>query len=708
MMELSQAITSPEPSPSSPAPGDVLAAMLAHTGQGVIVTDADDRVVTTNEEAARILGFAGAPVIGEMFAGEVLEGEIFEGEIFEGAVTRGGDRRAETHRSIRRLRSGRTIELSRIALPGGGVLRLFTDVTERHRQAEALRLAMTDYQSLFRNAVVGIYRSSIDGKQVRANPTLARLNGFETEAELMERIEIDGNSWYVDPNRRAEFQRLIENTGYVTDFVSEIITTGSRKRIWISETAWLVRDEHGEPAFYEGTVVEATERMAAEARNAHLALHDEMTGLPNRASFKAQLAEDVSQATPEAAIALFCIDIDHFKEINDTLGHDAGDQLLREVGSRLRGVVRTSDLVARLGGDEFAVVLRGLSAQANVQRVADAVIEAARTPITLADRTFQPSISIGIALCPHDAAIDDELYRCADAALYDAKARGRNRWSFFDPALRERSARRREIGESLPAAMADDNLHVTLEPQVAIATGDHAGFEARVEWRSQGMHVPPQELIRVAEETGQMLTLGDHVLDQSLRRLAELVAAGRDPGRLAINVGATQLKDAQFPDRVATMMTDCGLSHSRLELELTEDVMLDRSNGMIRETLERLHRMNISIVVDDFGSGYASLTQLKRFPIDKVKIGRAFVKQLGTGSDRAGIPVTILNLATGLGLAVAAEGVETQEQYDILSEHNCTFAQGELISGPLGDARAIMDYLDAREVMRRNADAFFI
>jgi diguanylate cyclase (GGDEF)-like protein/PAS domain S-box-containing protein len=690
MVESSPATLSPEPSASSPVPVDVLAAMLAHTGQGVVVTDADGRVVTFNEEAARMLTLS--PVLGE-----ILEDEA-NSELLD----------AEPDRSVLRLDNGRIVEFKRIALPLGGVLRLYSDVTEQRRQADALRLATTDYQSLFQNAIVGIYRSSIDGRQVSANPTLARLNGFETEAELMATIAIDGNTWYVDPDRRAEFQRQMEKTGHVTDFVSEIITTGSRKRIWISETAWLVRDENGAPAFYEGTVVEASERMEAEARNAHLAHHDEMTGLPNRASFNAQLVEDVVHATPEASIALFCIDLDRFKDVNDTLGHDAGDRLLREIGSRLRGVVRTSDLVARLGGDEFAVVLRGLSAQANVQRVAEAVLEAARAPLALADRTFQPSISIGIALCPHDAVTVDELYRCADAALYEAKAKGRDCWSFFDPALLERATRRREIGGSLAAAIADDAFRVSFEPQVAIASGAHAGFEARVEWRSKGMDVPPQELIRVAEETGQMLALGDHVLDLSLRRMADLVAADQEPGHLAINVGATQLKDAQFPDRIETMMAAFGLSHSRLELELTEDVMLDRSNGIIRETLERLHRMKISVAIDDFGSGYASLTQLKHFPIDKVKIGRSFVHQLGSGVERTEMPVTIFNLAQGLGLDVVAEGVENQGQFDILSKHRCKYAQGELISAPLGDVAAVVDYLEARALMHRNAQAFFV
>jgi diguanylate cyclase (GGDEF)-like protein/PAS domain S-box-containing protein len=683
-----------EPDPASES---ILAATLAHIDRGVIATDADGCLVICNAQAVSMLDLERAPEIGEQFLSPHDEAE-------EPQVADGTSRTS----SLLRLTSGKILEVVLIQLPQGGLLRIFSDVTEQHRQAEALRLAMTDYQSLFQNAVVGIYRSSIDGTQVRANPTLARLNGFETEAELMAAIDIDGNSWYVDPDRRAEFQRLMETTGYVTDFVSEIVTTGSRRRIWISETAWLVRDEHGEPAFYEGTVIEATERIEAEARNAHLALHDELTGLANRASFKAQLSDDVAHAAPDRSIALFCIDLDHFKEINDTLGHDAGDQLLREIGSRLRGVVRTSDLVARLGGDEFAVVLRGLSAQADVERVAQALIDAACTPLTLADRALQPSISIGIALCPHDAASDDELYRCADAALYEAKARGRNGWRFFDPSLRERSERRREIGGSLSAAIAEDALHVTFEPRVAIENGAHAGFEARVEWRSRGMDVPPKELARVAEETGQMIALGDHVLGLSLRRMAQLVAAGREPGRLAINVGAAQLKDTQFPDRIAAMMAELGLSRARLELELTEDVLLDRSNVMVRDALERLHRMKIGITIDDFGSGYASLTQLKRFPIDKVKIGRAFVRQLGTDSEQAEIPTTILSLAQGLGLDVVAEGVETQDQFDILSAHHCNFAQGALICGPLGDVEAAIDYLEARILMRRNADAFFI
>ena len=683
------------------APAMILAATLAQIEQGVIATDAARRVVICNDIAARMLGFPAGGPPGALSLSDI---ERVEREAF--APTK--DTPSAEPQPILRLENGTVLALAQHPLPDGGSLRIYTDVTRQHRQAEALRLAATDYESLFQNAVVGIYRSSIDGKQLRANPMLARLNGFETEAELIEAIDRDGNSWYVEPDRREEFKRRVEETGYVTDFVSEIITTGSRQRIWVSETAWLVRDENGEPAFYEGTVIEASQRMEAEARNAHLALHDEVTGLPNRASFKAQLAQDIVQATSEQPVALFCLDIDHFKEINDTLGHDAGDRLLHEIGARLQATVRTSDLVARLGGDEFALVLRGLSPQTDVQRIADAILHAIRVPLTLAEREVQPSISIGIAFGPQDADSDDELYRCADAALYEAKAKGRNGSSFFNASLRERSARRREIGGALTAAITDNALLVTFEPQVCIASGGHAGFEARVEWRAPDIEVPPQELIRVAEETGQMLALGDYVLDAALKRLAELISLGREPGHVAVNVGAAQLKDAQFPDRVTAMLAGYGLPHSRLELELTEDVMLDRSNGRIRETLERLHGLGISIAIDDFGSGYASVTQLKRFPIDKVKIGLSFVRQLGTGSERAAIPMTILNLAQGLGLKVVAEGVENEDQFATLSAHNCDFAQGELVGTPLVATDAIVNYLDSRLLMCRNSDAFFL
>jgi diguanylate cyclase (GGDEF)-like protein/PAS domain S-box-containing protein len=692
-------------------PEEILHAVLAFVDRGVIAIDGERRVVLCNEQAVRLLGLPeacgdGTHTLGDIEAIERQNGQIEKADAAFSLFP--GDALSARAHTVLRMNSGVVLRVSSVELPKGGVLRIYSDVTELRRQADALRLATADYRSLFQNAVVGIYRSSIDGTQVRANPTLARLNGFDTEEELIQAIAIDGNRWYVDPDRRAEFQRLMAETGHVTDFVSEIITTGSRKRIWISETAWLVRDENGEPAFYEGTVVEATQRMAAEAQNAHRAMHDELTGLPNRARFRAELAQDIANATPERPVALFCLDLDHFKEVNDTLGHDAGDRLLCAVAERLRAAVRASDLVARLGGDEFALVLRGLSNASDAQRVADSILDAVRAPIDIAGRNCHPSVSIGIAFCPSDAESEQELYRCADAALYQTKAAGRNGWCFFDAELRASVTRRSEIRAALEATIAEGELRVAFEPQVAIASGEHTGFEVRVDWGSGDERLPPREVMQIAEESGQSSALGDYVLRAGLERIGRLVALGQDTGRLSVDVGAAQLKDAQFPDRLTAMATGSGVPLGRIEVELTEDVMSDRSVGQIQATLERLHQMGIAIVVDDFGSGFASLTQLKRFPVDKVKIGRALVRELGTGSDRAGMPATILTIAHGLGLQVVAEGVETQAQFDILSAHGCDFAQGELIGSPLHACPQMVDYLAARAQMRRNADAFFI
>ncbi|HSP23691.1 MAG TPA: diguanylate cyclase, partial [Saliniramus sp.] len=360
-------------------------ATLENVEQGIMMIDGEYRVRICNSRAAELLDLPADFMNSQPLFAEVLE---YQWQINEFDITpehivawiRSGGVADSPAVYERRRRNGTILEIRSILLPNGGAVRTYADITERRLREDALRDAERDYRSLFENAVVGIYRSTIEGRLVRTNTALARLNGYEDEAALLAGVKDIAKEWYVEPGRRAEFKRLLERDGRVDDFVSEVFAHATRKRIWVSETAWLVRDASGEPCFYEGTVFDATDRIESEARVAHLAHYDELTGLPNRAFFKLQSTQEAAHASTDEPFAILCLDLDRFKNVNDTLGHSVGDQLLRAAANRLCLALGESDFVARLGGDEFAVIARNFGSIAEVEARAQAIIEKLTSP----------------------------------------------------------------------------------------------------------------------------------------------------------------------------------------------------------------------------------------------------------------------------------------------------------------------------------------
>lgn len=467
----------------------------------------------------------------------------------------------------------------------------------------------------------------------------------------------------------------------------------------LGDGRWLqVRERRSASGHTVGVRTDITSLKQAEAAIKRHAEQDTLTGLANRAVVSQRLRELLRKRrrvdAPTGAVVL--LDLDHFKDINDTLGHDAGDALLREVARRLSASVRKSDVVARLGGDEFALVLPGLSDPADAHAVVAAIHESLRREVTISGRQLRPSASIGVTLFPRDGETAADLFKNADIALYQAKARGRGTWCFFDPALRSRLERRQEISDALRVAIARAELEVALQPQARTRDGAHTGFEALVRWRRNGEMVSPAEFVQVAEETGLIAPLGSAVLTQSLGLLRTLIDRGLEPGQIAVNVAAAQLKDESFVSQVAAMLARFDLAPTRLEIEVTENVLLDRSSDKIAETLRDLHMLGVTLALDDFGTGYASLSHLKRFPVDRLKIDQSFVRDIGTDPEDAAIARTIVNLAHSLGMEVVAEGIETRAQLEFLRLHGCDIAQGYYISRPLLGVEAVATYLEAR------------
>ncbi len=426
------------------------------------------------------------------------------------------------------------------------------------------------------------------------------------------------------------------------------------------------------------TLEDITERRQAEAQIAHMAHHDSLTGLPNRVLFHEKLANSVARSRRGERSAVLFLDLDHFKAVNDTLGHPIGDALLRAVTQRLQAEVRETDTIARLGGDEFAIVQANSDQPGDATSLARRLIETISAPYELEGHQVVIGTSIGIAMIPGDGDDTDQLLKNADMALYRAKAEGRGRFRFFEPEMDARMQARRALEIDLRRALAVGEFVLFYQPQMNLKTRRVIGFEALVRWDhpERGL-VPPADFVALAEEIGLIVPLGEWILRQACRDAATWVGGQK----VAVNLSPVQFGSRTLVNDVAAALRDSGLEPGRLELEITETVMLEDTEAVLA-TLHQLRDLGVDIAMDDFGTGYSSLSYLRRFPFDKVKIDRSFIEDLGQGGDCDAIVSAVTELCERLGMTTTAEGVETEEQLQRLYAGNCTEAQGYLFSRP--------------------------
>ncbi len=421
-----------------------------------------------------------------------------------------------------------------------------------------------------------------------------------------------------------------------------------------------------------------TELRRIEERLAHQAHHDALTGLPNREKFRERMDEELKRALRGGSFALLCLDLDGFKSVNDTLGHAAGDELLKHVAERLRNCVRETDTIARLGGDEFAVIQISTGQPVDATTLARRICKAVRAPITLGDNEVVVETSIGIAIAPKDGIGQEQLLKNADMALYRAKRDGRGTYCFFEQEMEVSVQDRHTLGLDLRKALAQDELQLHYQPLLNLENDRISGFEALLRWRhpERGM-VPPSEFIPIAEETGQISQIGEWVLRQACSDAADWP----EDIKIAVNVSPVQFQRGNLLQVVGSALTATGLSPSRLELEVTESVLLQDEEETL-DILHRLHDLGLRISMDDFGTGYSSLSYLRSFPFDKIKIDATFVRDLSEDNDGIGIVQAVVGFASRLGAETTAEGVETDEQLAIIRADGCTEAQGYLFSPP--------------------------
>jgi diguanylate cyclase (GGDEF)-like protein len=422
---------------------------------------------------------------------------------------------------------------------------------------------------------------------------------------------------------------------------------------------------------------EVQERRRAQAQLAHLAHHDPLTDLPNRLLFADHLQRSIARAERgRHRLALLFIDLDRFKEVNDTLGHALGDELLIEVARRLAGELRGSDLLARLGGDEFVCILEGIDAPQEAGRVADKLIARIAEPLMLHDNEIRVSASIGISLYPGDGVDTDNLLRAADTAMYEAKKHGRNAYHFYEPEMTQYARERAQLERLLRHAVENNELE--LHYQIKMALGERpmpCGVEALARWHSTELgSVSPIRFIPVAEESGLIVSLGEWVLRAACRQLAAWRASGVDVPCISVNLSVRQLGRSDIVEVVQSALRESGLSPDALELEITESVIMNVDDAI--GVLQRLHDMGVRLAVDDFGTGYSSLAYLKLLPINALKIDRSFVVGIGDNLGDESIIQAVIGLARSLGLSTVAEGVETALQLAFLRQAGCDQIQG--------------------------------
>ncbi|MHC2515008.1 diguanylate cyclase (GGDEF)-like protein [Bradyrhizobium diazoefficiens] len=426
------------------------------------------------------------------------------------------------------------------------------------------------------------------------------------------------------------------------------------------------------------TFEDITEWLEAQAKISHMARHDALTGLPNRVLFHEQLEQGLRRTGSGDQLAVLCLDLDHFKDINDSLGHPIGDALLKEVGRRLKATVGESDTVARLGGDEFAVVQIGRSEEAAARCLAGRLVEVISAPYEIDDHQIVIGVSIGISLSPQDGSNADELLKNADLALYRAKADGRGTYRFFETGMDARAQARRLLEMDLRAALQRDEFQPYYQPIRDVASGRVVVFEALLRWNhpQRGL-IAPINFIPLAEETGLIVQLGEFVL----RSACTDAATWPDDVDVAVNLSPVQFRNPNLIASVTAALTVSGLPARRLELEITESVLLQNSEATLT-TLHELRAMGVRISLDDFGTGYSSLSYLRSFPFDKIKIDRSFVSELATREDSMAIIRAVTGLGRSLGIVTTAEGVENDAQLELLRREGCTQAQGYLFSKP--------------------------
>lgn len=647
---------------------------------------------TCNHAFERLLGAPASAIIGKtdyQFFSTALA-DFFRQKDRE-AILAGKPNVNEEWITVRGSEKRILLETTKMSLSGAsgqavGVLGIARDITERKRSEDKLHLM----SRVFSNSGEAILITDANQRILAINREFTKLTGYD-EAESIgknPRFLSNGNT----PKQVYEemWATLAEHDFWQGELWDRRKSGEAfPKRLSIS----VVRDAEGRIVNYIGSFEDITQRKIAEDKIRYLAHHDALTGLPNRFSLHERMEQSIAFARRfHASLGVMLIDLDHFKAINDTLGHNVGDQLLIQVAKRLQQSVRDSDIVARLGGDEFVVVLSGIETAADISDVAGKIVVQLASPYTIAGHELRTSPSVGVCIYPDDATEIGDLIKNADIAMYHAKAVGRCNYQFYTEKMRDDVAQRVTVEQELEIALKNGQFVLHYQPQIELESGRVVGVEALVRWQHpvRGM-IPPCNFIPLAEETKLIIPLGKWILEAACRQLKRWHEDGLSDLHISVNLSAIQFQDKKLPDLVKQALLQAGLQAHHLHLEITESMAMrhPEENIVVMNTLADI---GVKLAIDDFGTGYSSLAYLKIFPVHIIKIDRSFVKDIETDENDAAICEITMLLAQKLGMLVVAEGVETDAQRQFLANLGCQWVQGYFFSKPLS-ADLVKEYI---------------
>jgi diguanylate cyclase (GGDEF)-like protein/PAS domain S-box-containing protein len=665
--------------------------------QGLLLFDASERIVVCNQRYIQMYGLSPDVVKpGCAFRDLILyrkQTGTFTGDIeeYHSSLKRDLARGKSTEKIIE-TPSGRSVRIINQPLANGGWVVTHEDITEA-RNAEQER----DRNRKFLDLIIDNVPATIVVKDARSRQFVLINQTGEAYLGASRDQMIGKTARELRPRHIADMidahdQQLLDSDGYLLFDEHAVDEPGKAPR-FVTSKKIIIPDDKGEPQYLLSVIEDVTERKRSEERIAHLAHYDALTDLPNRVLFREKLEQALRRVKRGDRLAVLYLDLDQFKTINDTLGHPVGDELLKVVAARLRACLRDTDVVGRLSGDEFAIIQSAIVAPSDAVDLATRIHATLREPCEAGSHQLVADASIGIALAPDDGTDPDQLLKHADLAMYAAKGGGRGLYCFFEPAMDARMKARRQLEFDLREAIMCGGFELHYQPLVGLQDGTIVGCECLLRWRhrERGM-ISPAEFIPLAEETGLIVPLGEWVL----RTACAEVALWPEHVKVAVNVSPVQFKTANFVQMVISALAGSRLPARRLELEITEAVLIGDDEAVL-SVLHQLRDLGVRIALDDFGTGYSSLSYLQRFPFDKVKIDRSFVKDIEKPDGSLAIVQAVVSIAKSRNMTTTAEGVETENQMELLRALGCTEMQGFFFSHALPEADFLRLMLAHRE-----------